>query len=137
MLKAALKKYLAANDNVLPVDLLQLKPYFNVPVDDAMLQRYKLLQQGKPVEQEPLVESAVWADEEHDSNHEITLSGASGGRFNRVRDTISSAARAFANDNNGQKPTEPSQLSPYLKKPIEAATVQKYLDKITADSLRN
>ena len=137
MLKDALKKYLAANGDILPANLLQLKPYFNVPVDDTTFQHYKLLQQGKPVEHESLVTTVGWADEDYDSNHEISLSGASGGRFNRVRDEIDSAARKFADANNGQKPTEPSQLTPYLKKSIDTVIVQKYLNKLSADSLRN
>ena len=38
----ALVKYLEANNQQLPADLAQLKPYFDVPVDDAVLQRYRV-----------------------------------------------------------------------------------------------
>jgi RNA polymerase sigma factor (sigma-70 family) len=38
----ALDKYLEANNQQLPADLSQLKPYFDPPVDDAVLQRYQV-----------------------------------------------------------------------------------------------
>ncbi|HVU08131.1 MAG TPA: sigma-70 family RNA polymerase sigma factor [Verrucomicrobiae bacterium] len=43
---AALDDYIAANNGQLPNDISDLKSYFNPPVDDAMLQRYQLLQTG-------------------------------------------------------------------------------------------
>ncbi len=38
----ALRKYAAANNGGFPTDLSQLKPYFEVAVDDAILQRYTI-----------------------------------------------------------------------------------------------
>jgi RNA polymerase sigma factor (sigma-70 family) len=133
MMKAAIKKYLAANDGILPSDLSQLKSYFDAPVDDVMLQRYKLLQTGKPNEHESLVEEiAEPVDDEYDSWHQISLGGASGSGVNKVQSAIFDAANAFAKDNNGQKPNESSQIIPYLKQPIDAAIAQKYLNKMAA-----
>jgi hypothetical protein len=40
----ALDKFIAANNGQLPTQLFQLKPYFEVPVEDAILQRYEVLQ---------------------------------------------------------------------------------------------
>jgi RNA polymerase sigma factor (sigma-70 family) len=40
----ALDKFIAANNGQLPANLSQLKPYFDVPVEDAILQRYQVLQ---------------------------------------------------------------------------------------------
>ncbi len=40
MAYAALKKYLAANDGKFPTDVVQLQPFFESPVDEAILQRY-------------------------------------------------------------------------------------------------
>lgn len=39
----AVDKFIAANNGQMPTDVAQLKPYFDVPVDDAMLQRYQVL----------------------------------------------------------------------------------------------
>jgi len=39
----AVDKFVAANNGQMPAEISQLKPYFEVPVDDAMLQRYQVL----------------------------------------------------------------------------------------------
>ncbi|HVU27700.1 MAG TPA: sigma-70 family RNA polymerase sigma factor [Verrucomicrobiae bacterium] len=130
MMKSAFKKYLAANDDILPSDLSQLKSYFDVPVTDEMLQRYELLQTGKPDNSADLVKLVVYADTDYDSNHGMSINGAWGGRFNQVSGAVQKAAEAFAKDNNGQMPSESSQIIPYLKTPIDTVTVQKYLNQI-------
>jgi RNA polymerase sigma factor (sigma-70 family) len=132
MMKSAFKKYLAANNDILPSNLSQLIPYFDMPVTDEMLQRYQLLQTGKPDNSADLVKLAVYADVDYDSNHGMSINGAWGGRFNQVSGAIQDAADAFAKDNNGQMPNQPSQVIPYLKNPIDTATVQKYLNQIAA-----
>ncbi len=137
MMKAAFKKYLAANNDVLPNDLSELKPYFDVPVTDEMLQRYKLLQTGKPDNSADLVTLIKYADDEYDSNHGMSINGAWGGRFNTVSGAVQTAAAAFAKDNNGQAPTQSSQIMSYLAQPIDAQTVQKYLNQLAGNSIAN
>lgn len=39
----ALKQYAQANTGVFPTDVSQLKPYFESPIDDAILQRYEIV----------------------------------------------------------------------------------------------
>ncbi len=130
MTKAAIKEYLAANGGILPSDLYQLKPYFDVPVTDAMLQRYELIQTGTPDPSAPLVkEIALPVDDEYDSYHEISLNGASGSGVNEIETTVLAAANAFAKNNNGQRPTDSSQIMPYLQQQIDAVKVQKYLNQ--------
>ena len=133
MMKAAFKKYLAANNEVLPANLFDLKPYFNEPVSDAMLERYKLLQSGKPDNSADLVRLIANADDEYDSNHGMSINGAWGGRFNRVQSAVEAAATAFAGDHVGQMPTDPTQLVSYLATPIDQVTVKKYLTQILAN----
>jgi len=133
MMQTAIKKYLAANNNILPANLAELKTYFEVPVTDEMLQRYTLLQTGTPNESADLVKLTSYADDDYDSNHEITLYGASGGGFNRNEDAINDAAREFARANNYQAPTDPGQIAPYLHKTIDPATIQKYLNQFVMD----
>ena len=133
MMKAAIKKYLAANNDLLPANLFELKPYFDAPVTDAMLGRYALLQTGKPDRTADLVKLAVYADEDYDSFHVITVNGASGGGFNRNQDAINDAAREYARLNNYQAPTNPDQIAPFLHKTIDAATIQKYLNQFVVD----
>lgn len=133
MMKTAVKKYLAANGNVLPPDLYQLKPYFDEPVTDAMLQRYKLLQSGTPDNSADLVRLVANADDEYDSNHGMSINGAWGGRFNRVQQAVEAAANAFTADHVGQMPADSSQLTSYLKTPVDAVTIQKYLNQFLAN----
>ena len=42
----AVEKFMAANNGQMPTDIPQLKPYFEVPVEDAILQRYEVLPTG-------------------------------------------------------------------------------------------
>jgi RNA polymerase sigma factor (sigma-70 family) len=133
MMKAAIKKYLAANNDILPANLYELKSCFDAPVTDAMLGRYELLQTGKPDHAADLVKLGVYTDEDYDSFHVITIKGASGGGFNRNQDAINDAAREFARVNNYQAPTNPSQIEPFLHKAIDAATIQKYLNQFVVD----
>ena len=46
MIEQALQKYTAASNGQLPADVSQLKPYFDVPVDDALIQRYQMVRTG-------------------------------------------------------------------------------------------
>ena len=41
--KPALQQYVQANNGQFPTDLSQLKPYFESPIDDAILQRYGIV----------------------------------------------------------------------------------------------
>jgi RNA polymerase sigma factor (sigma-70 family) len=43
----AVDKFIQANNGQMPTDVSQLKPYFDVPVEDAMLQRYQVLHPGE------------------------------------------------------------------------------------------
>jgi RNA polymerase sigma factor (sigma-70 family) len=138
--RPALKKYLAANNDILPADLSPLKPYFDAPVTDEMLQRYAFTQTGKLNTnlREPVVrEAAANVDEDYDSNSQMSMNGAGGSMFNRVKSAIARAAFAFTIDNNGKLPGDPSQIASYLSKPVDAVTVQKYLGTITNDLAAN
>ncbi len=134
-MRQALKAYAAANNGMLPAGLSELKPYFQTPVTEEMLQRYRLLQTGKLSEASSgsLVSKRVYADSEYDSNQEMSLNGGGGGAFNRIQDAINGAAREFARDHNFQAPTNPAQIAPYLKKAIDTATIQKYLNQFVLD----
>ena len=67
---SALYSFTRANNGQLPTDLSQLKPYFKLPLDDAILERYTLLHTGKssdlPPEEWLVVEKAP-VDKEYDS----------------------------------------------------------------------
>jgi RNA polymerase sigma factor (sigma-70 family) len=133
MAREALKKYADANNGQLPTDLSQLNPYFQTPVDDATLQRYSLLQTGKlgdvPVGQAVFAEKAPPVDNEYDSAYEFTMNGLTSWDVNNPGDIVGRAAIDFAKAHGGLLPTDASQLAPYLKRPVDAATVQSFMGK--------
>ena len=137
MMKKAMKKYLAANGNVLPADLSQLTPYFEVPVTDEMLSHYQLLQAGTPDKKADLVKLTAHVDDDYDSNHGMSINGAWGGGYNRVHDAIYQAIAAYAGANLFEAPAEPAQITPYLKRNVDPAALQKYFAEITADMANN
>jgi RNA polymerase sigma factor (sigma-70 family) len=53
MLRPALQQYAKANNGQFPSDLFQLKPYFKVSVDEAILQRWVVLPKGSLVKAVP------------------------------------------------------------------------------------
>lgn len=137
--RAALKKYLAANDDMLPPNLLPLKPYYDEEVSDDMLVRYAFMQTGKvsPNPSDSVIRKAVYADPDYDSNQEMSLSGAGGGSFNKIQSAIFDATMAYTIANNNQTPTDPSQIASYLKRQIDPAAMQKYFALVSADIAAN
>jgi RNA polymerase sigma factor (sigma-70 family) len=134
MLQQALRGYTKANDGMLPADLSQLKPYFEKPVDDAILGRYSLLQQGKasdvPQGQYIVAETAPPVDDEYDTVYKVSMNGINSSSVNRTEDALKQAGMEYAQAHGGLLPTDPSQLAPYLKQPIDPAVVQRTLDKV-------
>jgi RNA polymerase sigma factor (sigma-70 family) len=127
-----------ANGGLIPSELSQLKPYFNVPVDDTTLQRYQLLHPGRLHDNlsDILVkEIAPPVDDEYDTHHEIGLYSGGVGRINLIAEAVAAAAKDYAQANNGQTPGDPAQIAPYLTQPLEPALVQKYLSRLTTDAV--
>ena len=83
------------------------------------------------------MKKAVYADADYDSNQEMSVSGAGGSSFNRFHDAIYDATMEFTLDNHGQVPSDPSQITSYLKRSIDTATLQKYFGQITNDIAAN
>jgi RNA polymerase sigma factor (sigma-70 family) len=64
----AVDKFATANNGQMPTDLSQIKPYFEVPVDDAMLQRYQVLQpaEGSSLQDDWVMGEKVRVDPDYD-----------------------------------------------------------------------
>ena len=131
MMEDALKKFTQANNGLLPDSVSDLRPYFDPPVDDAVLQRYEMLYAGKLNDVpsgENLVAEKAPVDDEYDTLHEISTNGycvsdASFSRYKSIaelhelrdRNALKQSMIDYAAANNGQEPTDLSQLSPYVK----------------------
>ena len=134
MTREALKKYAEANNGLLPADLSQLKPYFETPVEDSILQRYSLLQTGKladvPQSEYLFAEKAPPVDDEYDSLYEFQMRGTRSSSVSDPGDIVWQGLIQFAKAHNGLLPADASQLALYLKRPLDQAKVRDILSSI-------
>jgi RNA polymerase sigma factor (sigma-70 family) len=130
MLQKALKQYAQANGDMLPGDLSQLQSYFNPPVDDSVLARYKLIQTGKLSDlkgQTLVTEIAPRIDDEYDSHFEFTSNGIRSSTSSKTEDALVGATTSYANANGGLLPRTAEQLTPFLQTQVDPAQVKKFL----------
>ena len=135
---AKLAQALNANVGLMPSELTQLKPYFDVPIDETTLQRYQFLLHPGTLHDnlsDIIVEEiAPPVDDEYDTSHSMGLHSGGWGKVNLIADAVAVAAKGYARANNGQTPSEPAQIAPYLKQPLDPLLVQKYLSRLPADA---
>ncbi len=126
----ALNAYVLAHDGLLPNSPLELLPYADPPIDPAMLGRYEMLHTGKtsgvPLNETNRILAPRPADVEYDAYHYIGTSGY-GNNGVAMGENVRGAQRRFADANNGARVTTAEQLLPYLRWPVSAAALQKYL----------
>lgn len=137
-LQSALRRYLAANNESFPADLLQLQPYFKAPVDEAILQRYTIL----PKDQIPslgmggdyIISTKLPVDAELDSRIGVGPHGwgsagnqAWGDQLPTLLKTLDPALKAYAAANSGREPNNPSDLLPYLETSEQRVAYDKAL----------
>ena len=73
-------------------------------------------------------------DDEYDTRYSIGLYSGGVGNVNLIADAVAAAAKGYGQANNGERPSEPVQIAPYLKQPLDPLLVQKYLSRLPADS---
>ena len=77
----ALNSYVQASGGQLPAEVADLKPYFNPPVDDALLARYQLVRTGKasdvPTQNPTVIAEKAQVDADFDSLMSVGLNGTS------------------------------------------------------------
>ncbi len=125
-LKNALGNYGQANNGQFPADWSQLQSYFASPMDDSLLQRYELTQTGT------VIEKATPLDDQDDVYFQITANGVGITSGDVAEKTLQPALEAFAAANNGLKPSNPSQLLPYVSTPAQQAMLQKVIQNPAA-----
>ena len=137
-LSKALWQYAHANDGQIPTDIAALKPFFDSPVPDEMLQRYGIVHAGKL--SEPSMETIVIAETallESTQDGTFYMSGPRtqptqgnmmihSGRYSDVSSPVLQALSGFIKANPGAQPTDPAQLAPYLPAPVDPAKLQGY-----------
>ena len=80
LVSAALRAYAGVNDGQIPAKVSQLKPYFDLPVEDAMLGRYEMLQEGRLSDAEGkwIVTEIAPVDDQYDTRYYISARATQG-----------------------------------------------------------
>jgi RNA polymerase sigma factor (sigma-70 family) len=140
LLNPALTQYAKENNGQFPTDLAQLQPYFQSPVEDAILQRWEIAPANTVRTDyfgDPIITQRAAVDEDLDPRYAIGLNGfASAGLDTAGHNgwgvlspnlALASAAKAYQAANNGLQPTDPSQVVAYLTTPEQRDAFQKIL----------
>jgi hypothetical protein len=132
-LQAALRKYLGAHNSQTPADLAQVQPYFDPPIDNAVLQRWKIA----PASEVPYVrigasdwivtQKALPIDEEYDLRMVIILTASCFTSNDSIR-LLFPAIGAFQAANEGRDYKHLSELIPYLTTPEQRAALDRLLE---------
>jgi len=112
-LQNALRNYSQAVNGQSPTDLSQLKPYFASSLDDSVFQRYEFTQPGM------VTEIATPTDGPDEKYYQISMNSMNS--WSADENTLQQAVQSFSSANNGQNPTDPAQLLPYVKTLAEQA----------------
>jgi RNA polymerase sigma factor (sigma-70 family) len=132
--REALKSFAEANNGLLPDNLSQLKPYFEGPVDDDILERYSLLQKGKLADASQteflFAEKAPPVDDDYDSLYEFRMNGTRASSVSDPGDIVWQGLVQYAKAHNGLLSSDAAALSPYLKRPLEQTKVHEILSSI-------
>ena len=108
------------------------------PIDDSILDRYSLLLTGKVpnLTRETLLvaEVAPPADQDYDTVYMFRLAGQRVATVDPNISTMLDAAKEYARANNGQFPSDTTQLGAYLKLPVDEPTQRAFLNHFPPNS---
>ena len=148
----ALRKYASAHRGQFPTDLAQLKPYFNPPVDDAILQRYAILPRATfgdiRATGDWVIAEITSPDEDLDYRYVTSAGGSDAMRFKQPRSgeeiaqmnaqiqslipTLEPAMKGYAAAHEGIPPPSEApkieQLIPYATTSEQQSAIQKIIE---------
>jgi hypothetical protein len=144
-LESAMMAYVHASGGQLPPNVEALGPYFDPPVDGAILPRYEIVRSGNvkdlPMQVFGIVREKAPIDEEFDGRFGLYLShetfiSSGGGHDARTwlpdpdgyDGMISKAREQFSRANNGAKAAGLEQLAPYINPSLPPEKLQKLID---------
>ena len=134
MVETALQKFYQANGKQFPTDFAQLQPYFDSPVDDAILQRWEITPASTVPNLgmgDPIITQKAPVDDMFDQRIAIGPNGYGSTDFlsSEIRSTLGPVFQAFQDANNGQESTNSSQLLPYASTAEQKALLQKLMQR--------
>ncbi len=133
----ALKFFVEAHGGMLPDNISELKPYFEQPVDDAMLDQYKMVHTGKfsDVRDGFVATDKQAVDPEYDVTWKIGPYGygvnPSGRETTEVEasmETLKPVLAAYSAANNGNSPATMGQLKDFVTTPEQQAAYHKLVE---------
>jgi hypothetical protein len=132
-LQTALRKYLADHNSQAPTELAQVQPYFESPMDEAVLQRWKIA----PASEVPSIhigktdwivtQKALPIDEKYDLRLVIIPTADCYTSNDSVR-SLFPAVGAFQTANQGKAYENLSQLNAYVSTPEQRAALDRLLE---------
>ena len=133
ILRTALKNFAAANAGNLPDNISQLTPFFDPPLDQAILERYKVLspelRQGW-LEGVVLIEKGV-IDPARETvfaiGPSVTAYGPSGPVSVPFPPELVPALNAYQADHPRQVPADYDELKPYLTTPAQQTALESFV----------
>lgn len=131
MLQKALRGYMKANHEQFPTDLSQLQPYFDSPVDEAILQRWQIapaaLVQNYGLGGDMVITQKAAVDEVFDMRQAAGSSRTTSMAFLYLENgaVLNPVRQAFREAHNGRPADKDSQLFPYVSTPEQRAALQK------------
>ena len=140
MLKAALKQYMQGNNGNTPADLSLLQPYFESPVDAAVLDRWEVAPaqtiKSLGLGGDTVITQKTAVDDMYDRRFGIGPFGLGSTDFlsSETRDVMSAIYSAYRAANGDQSPDDLSLLTPYATTPEQQSALQKTIER---DRLNN
>jgi hypothetical protein len=133
MLNRAVIGYMKNNGGQMPADLAQLQPYFDSPVDDAILQRWEIAPAntvpGLMVGGNSIITQKAPVDDIFDTRYGIGPDGFGSVAFlsSVLGDTLAPVNEAYMAAHDGQVGATSVQLLPYATTPEQQAAIQKLI----------
>jgi RNA polymerase sigma factor (sigma-70 family) len=138
IIQDALKKFIEANNGNWPDVVTQLKPFFDQPIDDVTLQRYKILDQEQTqtgwLNGMVLIEKVAadkWVEPQFVIGPNRTGMGPTP---DTVHVTFSQelvpVMQSYQSANNGQTPDDYSKLDPYVSTPEQKVALEKIIKEM-------
>ena len=135
MLKDALKRYMQGNNGNTPADLALLQPYFDSPVDAALLDRWEVAPaqtiKSLGLGGDTIITQKTAVDDLYDRRFGIGQYGLGSTDFlsSETRDAMSALYSAYRAANGDQTPDDLSLLTPYATTPEQQSALQKTIER--------
>ena len=144
----ALLSYASAHNGQFPADLSQLKSFFQVPIDDAILQRYGIFPAGSLGDTratgEWVLAEITSPDEDLDYRYVTSAGGSDAVRFKQPRSkekvarinaqiqllipVLEPVGNAYAAAHEGSQPASAEQMTSYASTPQQQSALQKLIE---------